>query len=742
MGRGAHGHSHDDDPNGGHGHSHGGGGGDEGHGHSHGEPSAPQYGTELEVVTASVKSLLTGLRERNALPADGDESTHREVDEEQRKHMQQWTNETWAPVTAQLTEMQLQQMRGKLCERPSGGGGEAQGATDERANAAAAARPPPTDVFEAAQFGSEAEMAHLLREKPSAAQGMDIHGLMAIHYAARRPHAPLVKQLLQSGANANATAENERGDTVLMMAVASGDVEVVHEVMDAGADVNLGGAGVAGYPLHAAVQKNRLLPLLMLLQAGADPNVVDSKRQTPMHWAAYQGMVTPMRYLLNHGAAPALADDRGLTPLHWAAALGHLPVVEFLLEQLPEEAAAVSNADGFSPLSMAELNKQEEVVAALRKHLAKQGLLQEKSGEAGAAASGPPLLSDRLFARLCALKKDPRFPYALPFFALPLLWCSIGMLSGYLKPVGMLWSLEILFSTIGGSRNLSFFKRAGPLFVGIFSNSYFHSALLFLYMMLDGGLPPEESWNVLIFLLLNLCLALLYLQLIVSEPGIVEPKEDEVLELMKAIREGKPPSQFCHTCMMRRPARSKHCAVLNRCVYRFDHYCPWLQNSVGSDNHHFFYVFLVAHLLLQLVFLRFLGIHFYYYDSPSFFSFVAELWRTHPYVATLCGWHCLNGFWLALLALQHTIMLLRNQTTTIFWSPTKYAHMKDPRTGKYSSPFSVGLFSNMKEFFFDSTPVKQARWERQLQARLAEIEAIKKQQRLLQVVIPSDKQSQ
>jgi ankyrin repeat protein len=573
MGRGAHGHSHDStvgDAEGGHGHSHGGGGADDGHGHSHGQ-AAPQYGTELEVVTASVKSLLTGLRERNALPADGDESTHREVDEEQRKHMQEWTSDTWAPVTAQLTEMQLQQMRGKLCERPSSGGGAtgAAAAADSLSPAASSSssspsstspssaapvRPPPTDVFEAAQYGSEAELARMLAEDKRLAQAMDIHGLKAVHYAARRPHAALVQQLLESGADPNAAAENERGDTVLMMAAASGDVEVVHRVMEAGADVNTGGEGVTGYPLHSAVQKNRLLPLLMLLQAGADPDLVDSKQQTPMHWAAYQGMVTPMRYLLNHGACPSLSDDRGLTPLHWAAALGHLPVVEYLLEQLPEEAAAVSNAGGFSPLSMAEHNEQEEVVAVLRKHLAKLGLLQAKGGEGGEGVSGgtsPPLLSDRVFARVCAVKKDPRFPYVLPFVALPMLWCSIGLLSGYLKPVGILWSLEILFATIGGSRNLSFFKRAGPLFVGIFSNSYFHSVLVFLYVMVDGGLPPEENWNVILFLCLNLCLATLYLQLITSEPGVVEPKEDEMLELMKAIREGKSASRFCHTCMMR-----------------------------------------------------------------------------------------------------------------------------------------------------------------------------------------------
>ena len=53
------------------------------------------------------------------------------------------------------------------------------------------------------------------------------------------------------------------------------------------------------------------------------------------------------------------------------------------------------------------------------------------------------------------------------------------------------------------------------------------------------------------------------------------------------------PTMLCPECEVIRTNRSRHCSICNRCIERFDHHCPWINNCVGVHNHNVFVFFLL-----------------------------------------------------------------------------------------------------------------------------------------------------
>eukprot|EP00835_Amoeboradix_gromovi_P004086 NODE_299_length_11430_cov_0.261054.p7 type:complete len:237 gc:universal NODE_299_length_11430_cov_0.261054:3713-4423(+) len=59
--------------------------------------------------------------------------------------------------------------------------------------------------------------------------------------------------------------------------------------------------------------------------------------------------------------------------------------------------------------------------------------------------------------------------------------------------------------------------------------------------------------------------------------------------------------KYCVSCEIYRPPRCAHCSAMDQCVRRFDHYCVWLNNSIGERNYVFFFWFVLL-TWLQMIF--------------------------------------------------------------------------------------------------------------------------------------------
>lgn len=81
-----------------------------------------------------------------------------------------------------------------------------------------------------------------------------------------------------------------------------------------------------------------------------------------------------------------------------------------------------------------------------------------------------------------------------------------------------------------------------------------------------------------------------------SDPGYI--KKDDKLDFV-ALLDTLEASCLCPDCEVIRTPRCRHCVLCQRCVDRYDHHCPWVNNCIGKGNYAQFYIF----VLLQTFYL-------------------------------------------------------------------------------------------------------------------------------------------
>lgn len=120
----------------------------------------------------------------------------------------------------------------------------------------------------------------------------------------------------------------------LFIAVKHGNLDMVKELLDNGANPNVRGKNGEA-PLHWASIKGHLLIVRELLNKGADVNIQDdSRKATPLHAAAFGGYVPVVRELLNRGANPNKKDYLEQAPLEIAKIGNNLKLVTLLKQHM------------------------------------------------------------------------------------------------------------------------------------------------------------------------------------------------------------------------------------------------------------------------------------------------------------------------------------------------------------------------------------------------------------------------
>ncbi|TIB64511.1 hypothetical protein E3P77_03103 [Wallemia ichthyophaga] len=79
-----------------------------------------------------------------------------------------------------------------------------------------------------------------------------------------------------------------------------------------------------------------------------------------------------------------------------------------------------------------------------------------------------------------------------------------------------------------------------------------------------------------------------YYKAVTVSPGLVSVGEDEV-----AADTAHRSHTKCSKCSAVKPERAHHCRVCSRCILKYDHHCPWINQCVGLGNERYFVLFML-----------------------------------------------------------------------------------------------------------------------------------------------------
>lgn len=155
---------------------------------------------------------------------------------------------------------------------------------------------PKINLFEASALGRLEEAALLIDQDPDVVNTFSKDGFTALGLAAYFGNEEMAKLLISRNAEVNIPANN----------------------------------GFNVFPIHSAVSARNYNITRMLIDAGANVNVVQQAGFTPLHAAAQQGDIELIILLLENGAEVDIAMEGGKIPADLAREKGFAEIAEIL----------------------------------------------------------------------------------------------------------------------------------------------------------------------------------------------------------------------------------------------------------------------------------------------------------------------------------------------------------------------------------------------------------------------------
>eukprot|EP00927_Polykrikos_kofoidii_P067433 TRINITY_DN62928_c0_g1_i1.p1 TRINITY_DN62928_c0_g1~~TRINITY_DN62928_c0_g1_i1.p1 ORF type:complete len:320 (-),score=51.06 TRINITY_DN62928_c0_g1_i1:43-1002(-) len=183
-------------------------------------------------------------------------------------------------------------------------------------------------------------------------------------YLGKSPNDPNFYEKRKAEVNRDGTsAHNASASASLYGWSALGRIDKVSELIALRADVNHQDKG-GNAAIHAATRRDHTMVAAILVQAGANPEIMDARGLRPIHVAAAHGHGDAVTGLLVAGASFGKPPDQlGQQPLHLAARMGHVEPTAALIQANADLNAL--DSERCTPLHLAAFEGHAHVAALL-----------------------------------------------------------------------------------------------------------------------------------------------------------------------------------------------------------------------------------------------------------------------------------------------------------------------------------------------------------------------------------------
>jgi len=520
-------------------------------------------------------------------------------------------------------------------------------------------------VFMAMKIGSLAQVEGLTKQ--TSAESLfcyDKEGHTLAHWAAKRENVSFLQHLASiiPSSNFHQPSKDDVGMYPIHWAVTNGCIPNIAFLLSIGMrdEVVLEYRDRSGCTaLLVAAQYGHANVCAFLLKHGANMYALDNSEDGALHWAAYKGAIGVVGLLCYFVIELDLVDKYGHTPLHLASLRGHTEAVQYLLE---------------------ECETRSKNYRQRRINLTKYLSTQDKNNK---TAYDLAISKNKRGCQIVLLQElqQKRNCWCLPLLKQT---CSIRE-----------WKLWMGWNPSSNNLDDVSFKQrktTWPMCLAIATTSIAFSLYPTRFLNAEEGALFNYLGLHLVTLVCMCLMTCFYLLTWKTNPGsLSNNKLTKELQLLYeatldsyATTNPVDSHQLCHSCHVVRPPRSKHCRIQRKCVLMFDHHCPFVGNTIGLYNYHYFYLFLVfitfsemGFTMTWILYLR----HCSKIQSFDLLSFLGGLFV------------CIFMIPSVTMFLYHTNLIVRNLTTNEHQNFFRYNYLKD-ELGRYHNAYDRGILHN------------------------------------------------